>query len=111
MDSLKSASKKRKRSSSSSSSSSSNSDSDSDSSRPRLVLPVKNKDKIPVRHGGTDAVSMINVRAMVHQMHEFKRQFEQKMIKLELLLKEGFKAVSDCSIQIEKLRSDMNLPE
>lgn len=51
------------------------------------------------------------MRAIAHQMSEFKQQFEQKMTRLELLLKEGFKAVADCSIQIEKLRADMNLPE
>lgn len=59
----------------------------------------------------SSVVSNINVRAIAHQMSEFKQQFDQKMTRLELLLKEGFKAVADCSIQIEKLRADMNLPE
>lgn len=56
-------------------------------------------------------ITPISIRAIAHQMSEFKQQFEQKMTRLELLLKEGFKAVADCSVQIEKLRSDMNLPE
>jgi U3 small nucleolar RNA-associated protein 14 len=59
----------------------------------------------------TDPINTINLRALVHKLTEFSAQFEQKMNKLELLLKEGFKATADCSLQIEKLRADMNLPE
>lgn len=104
-------------------SSSSDSDSKSKSSSSR---PVTKKRKIGIKStikpkdstikkdsikDGSRIVTPISIRAIAHQMSEFKQQFEQKMTRLELLLKEGFKAVADCSVQIEKLRSDMNLPE
>lgn len=125
--------KKRKRAKESSSSSdssdsfSSSGSSNDDSSRSESIKP-KPKSKLeptkvqtkkpngikskPVKvNENSSVVSNINVRAIAHQMSEFKQQFDQKMTRLELLLKEGFKAVADCSIQIEKLRADMNLPE
>lgn len=132
--------KKRKRAKESHSSLSSSSDSDSsnsfsssassedESSRSESIIKPKPKSKLeptkvqikkpngikskPVKvNNNSSVVSNINVRAIAHQMSEFKQQFDQKMTRLELLLKEGFKAVADCSIQIEKLRADMNLPE
>jgi hypothetical protein len=122
--------KRAKESSSSSDSSdsfSSSGSSDDDSRRSSNIKP-KPKSKLeptkaqikkpngikskPVKvNENSSVVSNINVRAIAHQMSEFKQQFDQKMTRLELLLKEGFKAVADCSIQIEKLRADMNLPE
>ena len=76
-----------------------------------IKKPDSVKAKIVKLNENSSVVSNINVRAIAHQMSEFKQQFDQKMTRLELLLKEGFKAVADCSIQIEKLRADMNLPE
>jgi hypothetical protein len=59
----------------------------------------------------SDSIQNISMRALIHKIEKFTNQYEKTMTRLELLLKEGFKATADCSLQIEKLRIDMNLPE